>query len=149
MTGCEIRHSVTRFFGTLVIPAVCAAAVAYFGYYTIWGSRGLLVLTDTQARLSIAQGQLAALSDDRKRLEHRIALLQPGRVDPDLVDRNRAFPAAGQRPARSSFPAVKPLAGFARARRISIASARALCLPNARALATTAVARQEAIPENG
>ncbi len=82
----RIRRSMTRFFNALVIPAICAAAVAYFGYYTIWGTRGLLALTDTQARLAVAQEQLASLSDDRQRLEHRIQLLQPGSVDPDLVE---------------------------------------------------------------
>ena len=81
----RIRKSVTSFFGVLVIPAICGAAVAYFGYYTIFGTRGLLALTDTRARLAIASEQLAQLTDQRKRLEHRIALLKPGAVDPDLV----------------------------------------------------------------
>jgi cell division protein FtsB len=82
----RIRRSVTRFFGTLVIPALCAAAVAYFGYYTIWGSRGLLMLSDTSARLAVQQEQLASLKEDRARLEHRIKLLEPGSVDPDMVE---------------------------------------------------------------
>jgi cell division protein FtsB len=82
----RIRRSVTRFFSVLVIPAICGAAVTYFGYYAIWGSRGLLALTDTRARLSIAKDELASLSDDRKRLEHRIHLLRQGDPDPDLIE---------------------------------------------------------------
>ena len=42
----RIRHSVTRFFGILVIPAIAAAFVGYFGYYTIFGGRGLLALSN-------------------------------------------------------------------------------------------------------
>jgi len=82
----RIRRSVTRFFAASVIPAISAAAVAYFGYYTIWGTRGLIVLTETQARLEVRQEQLATLTAERERLEHRIALLEPGSVDPDLVE---------------------------------------------------------------
>src|ERR1700683_3080952 len=100
----RIRHSVTRFFETLVIPAVCAAAVAYFGYYAIWGSRRLLVLTDTQARLSVAQEQLASLKDDRGRLEHRIRLLQPGSVDPDLVEELARTQLLGSTPGQVAVP---------------------------------------------
>lgn len=100
----RIRHSVTRFFGALVIPAVCGAAVAYFGYYTIWGTRGLLALTDTQARLAVAQEQLAQLKDDRARLEHRIQLLQPGAVDPDLVEEIARAQLLGSAPGQIAIP---------------------------------------------
>lgn len=82
----RIRRSVTRFFSALVIPATCAAAVAYFGYYTIWGTRGLLALSDTNARLAVRQEQLTMLQGDRTQLQHRIKLLEPGSVDPDMVE---------------------------------------------------------------
>ena len=39
----RIRHSVTRFFGIIVIPAVSTAAILYFGYYLIWGTRDRLL----------------------------------------------------------------------------------------------------------
>jgi len=77
---------VTRFFAALVIPAISAAAVVYFGYYMIWGARGLVALSDTQARLEVRQEQLAALKSERVRLQHRIALLKKGSVDPDMVE---------------------------------------------------------------
>jgi len=82
----RIRRSVTRFFGILVIPAISAAAIAYFGYYTLWGTRGLLALADVQARLSVQQEQLSSLSDQRARLERRIRLLRSGMEDRDLVE---------------------------------------------------------------
>lgn len=82
----RIRRSVTRFFAALVIPAISAAAISYFGYYTIWGTRGLMALTETQARLEVRQEQLSVLTAERERLSHRIALLKPGSVDPDLVE---------------------------------------------------------------
>ncbi len=82
----RIRHSVSRFLALLAFPAISLAAIAYFTYYAICGERGYVVLTSTRAELQAAQGQLAALRGDRLRLEHRIRLLKPGQIDPDLVE---------------------------------------------------------------
>ena len=81
----RIRHSVTRFCTTLIVPAVALAVVSYFGAYAIWGNRGILVLEDTQAQLGIQQQHLAELQASRARLEHRIALMDKN-ADPDLVE---------------------------------------------------------------
>lgn len=97
----------TRFFGALVIPAICAAATAYFGYYTICGTRGLLALTDTRARLAVAREELASVADERKRLEHRIQLLQPGSVDPDLVQEIARAQLLGSTPGEIAVPRQK------------------------------------------
>ncbi len=80
----RIKRSVSRFFLTLIFPAVSLAVVSYFGAYAIWGNRGILSLEDTQAQLGIQQQQLAELQANRARLEHRIALMDQG--DPDLVE---------------------------------------------------------------
>jgi cell division protein FtsB len=81
----RIKRSVSRFFTVLVIPAITIAVVSYFGFYAIWGNRGVLMLEDTQARLGIEQQNLAQLQDNRARLEHRIALMEKD-ADPDLVE---------------------------------------------------------------
>ncbi len=100
----RIRRSVTRFFGILVIPAICAAVVVYFGYYTIFGTRGLLALSDVRARLAVQQEQLASLQSDRARLEHRIKLLEPGSVDPDLVQEIVRGQMLGSTPGQVAVP---------------------------------------------
>ena len=82
----RIRRSVTRIFGLAVLPAISAAVISYFGYYAVWGERGTLALNETQARLAVAQGQLDQISDQNRRLEHRITLLKAGSADPDLVE---------------------------------------------------------------
>ena len=82
----RIRRSVTNFFTALVIPAISLAVIAYFGSHAIWGERGLLALEDVQARLGVEQQRLAQLHDERVRLEHRVRLMEPGSVDPDLVE---------------------------------------------------------------
>jgi cell division protein FtsB len=103
----RISYSATRFFSAMVIPAVCASAVAYFGYYTICGTRGLLALTDTRARLSVAQQELSSITDERKRLEHRIELLKPGAVDPDLVEELARQQLLGSAPGQIAVPRQK------------------------------------------
>jgi cell division protein FtsB len=103
----RISYSATRFFSAMIVPAVCASAIAYFGYYTVCGTRGLLALTDTRARLSIEQQRLASLTDDRKRLEHRIALLKPGSVDPDLVEELARQQLLGSAPGQIAVPRQK------------------------------------------
>ena len=82
----RIRRSATRFLAALVIPAICGAAVAYFGYYTIWGTRGVMALSQARAHLSMREEQLAQLRSKRERLQHRIKLLEPGSVDPDMLE---------------------------------------------------------------
>ena len=82
----QIRRSVSRFFGALVIPAICAAATGYFAYYAVWGTRGFLELSKVDTRLGVQREQLAVLKDQRTRLQHRISLLEPGSVDPDMVE---------------------------------------------------------------
>lgn len=76
----------TRVFAAMMLPAACGAVTAYFGYYAIWGERGVLALEDAQADLSVREGQLAQVRDQRERLQHRIFLMKPGQVDPDLVE---------------------------------------------------------------
>jgi len=82
----RIRRSVSRFFGALVIPAICAAATLYFSYYAIWGSRGAMELGRVDGKLTVQKQRLAEVKDQRVRLQHRISLLEPGSVDPDMVE---------------------------------------------------------------
>ena len=76
----------TRIFGISVLPAVAGALVAYFGYFAIWGERGVLALADVQTRLAVQHDELSRLQTNRARLEHRIELMRPGSVDNDLVE---------------------------------------------------------------
>jgi len=80
----RIRRSVTRFFSYSVLPAITCAVVAYFGYYAVYGERGMLALADVNARLGVEQKALTDARDARTRLEHRISLMRAG--DPDLVE---------------------------------------------------------------
>ena len=79
------RSSINRVFALSVLPAITCAVVAYFGYYAVWGERGMIALSDTQARLGILSQRLDQARDARHRLEHNIALMDPAHPDPDMV----------------------------------------------------------------
>src|SRR6185369_14013621 len=80
----RIRRSVTRFFGLSILPAIACAVVAYFGYFAIWGERGMVALADVNAKLGVERQALSEARDARLQLEHRIGLMRAG--DPDLVE---------------------------------------------------------------
>jgi len=101
----RIRRSVTRFFGALVIPAICCAAIAYYGYYLIWGTRGLLALADTRARLEVAQEHLDEVEQEDTRLARRIALLKA--QDPDLIEEIARDQLVGNMPGQVVVPREK------------------------------------------
>jgi len=82
----RIKRSVSRFFGALVLPALTIAVICYFGFYAVWGERGLFQLEDARARLGVGQAQLAQIQGDRDRLAHRIQLMEGNSADPDLVE---------------------------------------------------------------
>ena|ERR1019366_93352 len=82
----RIKRSVIRFFGALILPALTIAVVSYFGFYAIWGERGLFQLEDAQARLGLGQAQLAQVRGERDHLSHRIQLMEGDQADPDLIE---------------------------------------------------------------
>jgi cell division protein FtsB len=68
----------------MVLPAMTTAVVAYFGYYAVYGERGVVALHSVRTQLADSNVKLAQLTEQRMRLEHRISLLKAG--DPDLVE---------------------------------------------------------------
>lgn len=71
----------------MVVPAISAASIAYFGYHAVWGERGWMTLVTTRGQLATQQEQLDRLRDARAHLEHRIDLVRRG--DPDMLQELR------------------------------------------------------------
>jgi len=92
----------------MVLPAICGAVSAYFGYYAVWGSRGTLALQNTQAELGLRQEELAQLHDEHGRLQHRIDLMKPGQVDPDLVEERARADLMDGAPNQVAVPRHNP-----------------------------------------
>lgn len=100
----RIGRSATRFFGLLIVPAVSAAAILYFGYYAVWGTRGLLALSEVKTKLAVQQDKLAAISGRRSSLEKRIRLLRNGSEDPDLIEEVARSQMLGSTPGQVAVP---------------------------------------------
>jgi cell division protein FtsB len=98
----RIRRSVTRFFAASVLPAICTAIVAYFGYYAISGTRGFTAYRTVSAELAAQQLKLATLHGDRIQLEHRIDLLDQG--NPDMVREVEHDQMTGSAPNEIAMP---------------------------------------------
>jgi cell division protein FtsB len=80
----RIRRSVIRIFWLALPPMMSVAMIAYFGYPAWRGERGYAALQTTEAQLAQELGRQKTFVAERKRLEHRIELLQSG--DPDIVE---------------------------------------------------------------
>jgi cell division protein FtsB len=93
---------VTRFFGASVIPAICAAVIAYFGYYAISGTRGYHAYASVSAELAIQKQKLASAQGERKRLEHRIQLIESG--DKDTIEEVQREELLGSTPGQIAIP---------------------------------------------
>lgn len=69
-----------------VAPAAALIVVAFFGGYALFGPNGALAWGDYSKRLKERQGELVRVEQDRARLAHRVALLDPRHANPDYVD---------------------------------------------------------------
>lgn len=103
----RVRRSVARVVGALVAPAICAATIVYFGYFTIWGERGLMALASTQTELDAKREQLASVRGAREKLQHRIELLRFGHADADLVQEIRRNQLMGAEAGEIAIPRQK------------------------------------------
>jgi cell division protein FtsB len=63
-----------------------ACIVGYFLYHTIEGDRGWLSMLRLQGRVNESQANLSKLQKEHDELEHRVQLLRPGSLDPDMLD---------------------------------------------------------------
>jgi cell division protein FtsB len=70
----------------LALPVVCLGLAAYFGYYLLYGNHGIINLARVQQQIERKQMQLAQIQEERRALEHRVSLLRPESVDPDLLE---------------------------------------------------------------
>lgn len=63
-----------------------AGVIAFFLLHALHGRGGLLAYVHLTDRLEAARQTRAELVDQRERLAHRIELLKPGRLNPDMLE---------------------------------------------------------------
>lgn len=80
------RTDMRRRARQIVGPLIGAALVTYFGYHAVQGDRGLIAWWNLRYEIEKADFELAAVTVERKRLEHRVALLRPESLDRDMLE---------------------------------------------------------------
>jgi cell division protein FtsB len=68
------------------LPAVAFLVIANFLGYAVVGDNGILSLGDYRTLKAEKAIELAQLEEEKARLSHRAALLNPRSADPDLAD---------------------------------------------------------------
>ncbi len=71
--------------------AILACLIFYFGFQALTGDRGLLSLSQRNARLAAEQKRLADLEDQEHALSVRIRLLRDGQISRDLVEERARY----------------------------------------------------------
>lgn len=67
-------------------PAAAILIIAHFAGFALFGSNGLLAWGDYKRAVAQKTDELKVVEARRAELAHRVALLNPHKVDPDYAD---------------------------------------------------------------
>lgn len=80
----------TRSTGSLIraaaAPAAAILVIAHFAGFAVFGPNGLLAWGDYKRAVAQKSQELKVIDAKRSELAHRVALLNPRKVDPDYAD---------------------------------------------------------------
>ncbi len=79
-------HEIRRRGRHILPPVLLAVTLGYFGYHVIQGERGVVAWLQLEKDLRLARANAAVLSQEKAQLEHRVSLLRPNSLDPDLLE---------------------------------------------------------------
>lgn len=80
------RQHKQRNTGRLIIPSLCVAFLAYFGFHAYHGEFGIYSKFRLEAETVDLQGKLDAVKARRTDLERRVQLLHQGTLEKDMLD---------------------------------------------------------------
>lgn len=70
----------------IVGPIIAIGLLAYFIYHIIQGERGVLSMMRLQQKIAVAEEELNAVQKQHDVLNHRVQLLKPDSLDPDMLE---------------------------------------------------------------
>jgi len=85
-TSMKMRNDVRQRLRHVLGPLTGAALIAYFGYHAVQGDRGLLAWWSLRYEIEKADYELAAVTAEKKIIEHRVSLLRPESLDRDMLE---------------------------------------------------------------
>lgn len=78
----NLRSKVRQVFG----PLAGIALITYFGYHAVQGDRGLIAWWNLRYEIEKADYELAAVTAEKQKIEHRVSLLRPESLDRDMLE---------------------------------------------------------------
>jgi cell division protein FtsB len=85
------RARLKSFLTGLALYTMAAALVGYFGVNAYTGKYGLNARLELDQEIVALTSELARLKRERADGEHRISLLRPDRLDPDMLDERARY----------------------------------------------------------
>ena len=89
--GMVSRARLKSFLTGLALYTMAAALVGYFGVNAYTGKYGLNARLELDQEIIALTSELARLKRERADGEHRISLLRPDRLDPDMLDERARY----------------------------------------------------------
>ncbi len=80
------RQHKPRKSGRLIVPALTAAVLSYFGYHIYHGEFGIDSKAHLRERATVLQADLDQLKAERMELESKVRMLRNGTLDKDMLD---------------------------------------------------------------
>jgi len=80
------RHHKRRNTGRLIVPAITAVVLSYFGFHAYQGAYGLNAKGKLEERVAGLEAELEALQKARGKLEERASLLSGDTIEQDMLD---------------------------------------------------------------
>lgn len=68
------------------LQSIILCLLLYFLYHLIQGGRGIMSLRSLEVSLTEAKTRLDTLKEEHERMAHRVNLMKPGSVCPDLLE---------------------------------------------------------------
>ena len=80
------RQHKKRNTGALIVPAISAVFLSYFGFHAFHGEYGISSKYRLEARVAALEADLETIRSARMRLEQRLSLLNDGSIEKDMLD---------------------------------------------------------------
>ncbi len=82
----SFTHDIAKGLKRLAVPFFGVSVTIYFAYHIFQGDRGLLAWWQLQKQVGVAEATAQSTGDKRSYLENRVKLLNPGSLDPDMLE---------------------------------------------------------------
>jgi cell division protein FtsB len=82
----DLSNRLNHVFG----PLIALLVMIYFGYHIVQGERGLISWMRLRQKITVSEGQLSVVQEEKETLQRRVNLLRPDSLDRDMLE-ERAY----------------------------------------------------------